>query len=99
MALRFNLVTLFFQLVGSFIPLYLYRISYINIFSKLYIFFVLFFRAAFKFGRRVHFALRRKMLKSPIARLPAISLYIINRPSGQTDCICEANVKRNSTRP
>ncbi len=29
-------------------------------------------RAAFKFGRRVHFALRRKMLKPPIARLPAI---------------------------
>ncbi len=26
----------------------------------------------FKFGRRVHFALRRKMLKPPIARLPAI---------------------------
>ncbi len=43
MALRFNLVTLFFQLVGSFIPLYLYQISYINIFSKLYVFFVLFF--------------------------------------------------------
>ncbi len=31
-----------------------------------------FFRAAFKFGRRVHFALRRKMLNPPIARLPAI---------------------------
>ncbi len=29
-------------------------------------------RTAFKFGRRVHFALRRKMLKPPIARLPAI---------------------------
>ncbi len=29
-------------------------------------------RAAFKFGRRVHFALQRKMLKSPIARLPVI---------------------------
>ncbi len=29
-------------------------------------------RAAFKFGRRVHFALRREMLKPPIARLPAI---------------------------
>ncbi len=28
-------------------------------------------RAAFKFGRRVHFALRRKLLKPPIARLPA----------------------------
>ncbi len=28
--------------------------------------------SAFKFGRRVHFALRRKMLKPPIARLPAI---------------------------
>ncbi len=27
---------------------------------------------AFKFGRRVHFALRRKMLKPPIARLSAI---------------------------
>ncbi len=29
-------------------------------------------RAAFKFGRRVHFPLRRKTLKPPIARLPAI---------------------------
>ncbi len=29
-------------------------------------------RAAFKFGRRVNFALRRKMLNPPIARLPAI---------------------------
>ncbi len=33
---------------------------------------LLFLRAAFKFGRRVHFALQRKMLKLPIARLPAI---------------------------
>ncbi len=30
------------------------------------------FRAAFKLGRRVHFELRRKVLKPPIARLPAI---------------------------
>ncbi len=44
-----------------------------------------FFRAAFKFGRRVHFALRRQMLKLPIARLPAILLYFIYRPSGETD--------------
>ncbi len=43
------------------------------------------FRAAFKFGRRVHFSLRRQMLKLPIARLPAILLYFINRPSGETD--------------
>ncbi len=28
-------------------------------------------RAVFKFGRRVHFVLRRKMLNPPIARLPA----------------------------
>ncbi len=28
--------------------------------------------STFKFGRRVHFALRRKMLKPPIARLPVI---------------------------
>ncbi len=48
---------------------------------------------AFKFGRRVHFALRRKMLKSPIARIPAISLDFIYRPSGDADCIYEANVK------
>ncbi len=33
---------------------------------------MLFLRAVFKFGRRVHFALRRKMLKPPVARLPAI---------------------------
>ncbi len=31
-----------------------------------------FLRAALKFGRRVHFALRRKMLNPPIAHLPAI---------------------------
>ncbi len=31
-----------------------------------------FLRAAFKFGRRVHFAVRRKMRKPPITRLPAI---------------------------
>ncbi len=29
-------------------------------------------RVAFKFGRRMHFTLQRKILKSPIARLPAI---------------------------
>ncbi len=52
-----------------------------------------FFRAAFKFGRRVHFALRRKMLKLGIARLPAIKLDLTNRPSGETDCIYKANVK------
>ncbi len=33
---------------------------------------ILFLRAAFKFGRLVHVALRRKMLNPPIARLPAI---------------------------
>ncbi len=52
-----------------------------------------FCRAAFKFGRRVHFALRRKMLKSPIARLPAIFLDFMNRPSGDSDFICETIVK------
>ncbi len=40
-------------------------------------------RAAVKFGRRVHFALWRKMLNPPIARLPAIKMYFINRPSGE----------------
>ncbi len=57
------------------------------------------FRAAFKFSRRVHFALQRKVLKSPIARLPAILLDLITRPSGETDCIYEASVKWTSTRP
>ncbi len=47
-------------------------------------------RAEFKFGRRVHFALWRKMLISPIARLLAILLDFINRPSGEMDCIYEA---------
>ncbi len=56
-------------------------------------------RAAFKFGRRVHFALWRKMLKWPIARLSAMLLDFINHSSGETDCINEANVKRNSTGP
>ncbi len=36
-------------------------------------------RAAFKFGRRVHFALRRKMLNPPIARLPAIKMEVEKR--------------------
>ncbi len=38
-------------------------------------------RAAFKFGRRVHFALRRKMRKPPITRVPAILNGLTNRPS------------------
>ncbi len=50
-----------------------------------------FIRAAFKFGRRVHFALRRKVQNSPIARLPAILLDYINRRTGETDCIYEAS--------
>ncbi len=51
------------------------------------------FRAAFKFGRRVRFALRRKMLKPRIARLPAILVDFLNRQSGEPDCVYEANVK------
>ncbi len=50
-------------------------------------------RVAFKFGRRMHFALRLKMLKPPIARLPVIKLDFINRPRGETDYIYEAKVK------
>ncbi len=50
-------------------------------------------RAAFKFGRRVHFALGRKMLKPPIARLAAIYIDLINRPSGEADCVYETKVK------
>ncbi len=38
-------------------------------------------RAAFKFGRSVHFALRRKMRKPPISRVPAILNGLTNRPS------------------
>ncbi len=38
-------------------------------------------RAAFKFGRGVHFALRRKMRKPPISRVPAILNGLTNRPS------------------
>ncbi len=45
---------------------------------------MVFFRAAFKFTRRVHFALRLKMLKSTTARHPVILLDFINRPSGET---------------
>ncbi len=37
--------------------------------------------------------LRHKMPKSPIVRLPAILLDFANHPSGETDCIYEANVK------
>ncbi len=67
--------------------------------KKGFLFIYLFFRAAFKFGRRVHFALRRKMLKLPIARIPTILLDFINRPSGKTDCKYEIDVKSPSTRP
>ncbi len=42
-----------------------------------------FFRAAFKFGRRVHCALRRKMRKPPITRVPAILNGLTNRPSDE----------------
>ncbi len=37
--------------------------------------------------------LRSGVKCSPIARFPAILLYFINRPSGETDCIYETNVK------
>ncbi len=50
------------------------------------------FLTAFKCGRRVHFALQRKMLLPPIAHLPEIKLDFINRPSGEKDCIYEAIV-------
>ncbi len=52
-----------------------------------------FFHAAFKLGRREHFTHRLKMLKSPIARLPAILLDLINRPTWEADCIYEAKKK------
>ncbi len=42
---------------------------------------------------RMHFALRLKMLKPPIARLPAIQLDFRNRPSEEADCVYEANAK------
>ncbi len=35
----------------------------------------------------------RSGLKVPIARLPAVLLVFINRPSGETECIYEANAK------
>ncbi len=40
-----------------------------------------FLRAAFKFGRGVHFELRRKMQKPPISRVPAILNGLTNCPS------------------
>ncbi len=45
------------------------------------------FRAAFKFGRRVHYALCRKMRKPPVNRVPAILNGLTNRPSWKTDSI------------
>ncbi len=36
---------------------------------------------AFKFGQRMNFALRHKMQKPPITRVPAIYVDLINRPS------------------
>ncbi len=55
--------------------------------------------AAFKFGRRVRFALRRKMRKPPITRVPAILNGPTNRPSWKADNIYADIVKRRSTRP
>ncbi len=43
-----------------------------------------FLRAAFKFSRHVHFALRRKMRKPPITSVPAILNGLTNRPSWKT---------------
>ncbi len=40
-----------------------------------------FLRAAFKFGRRVHFALRRKIQNPPITRVPAIFNGLTNSSS------------------
>ncbi len=54
---------------------------------------------AFKFGRRVHFALRRKMRKPPITRVPAILNGLTNRPSWKTDSIYADIVKWRLTRP
>ncbi len=54
---------------------------------------ILLSRAAFILVTRVHFPFRRKMIKSLIARLPAIQLDLINRPSGETDYITEAIVR------
>ncbi len=56
-------------------------------------------RAALKFGRRVHFALRWKMRKPPITRVPAIFNALTNRPSWKTDSIYGDIVKWRSTRP
>ncbi len=53
---------------------YLNQIITMLSFPYIYLYHYPFFRAAFKIVRRVHFALRRKMLKPPIARLPAIYL-------------------------
>ncbi len=46
--------------------------NFVIFFYEVKLLFTYLFRAAFKFGRRVHFALRSKMLKMTIARLPAI---------------------------
>ncbi len=52
-----------------------------------------FLRAAYKFGRGVHFALRRKMRKPPISRVPAILNGLTNRPIWKTDNIYADIVK------
>ncbi len=61
--------------------------------------FFLFVRTAFKFGRRVHCALRRKMRKPPNTRVPAILNGLKNRPSWKTGSIYAEIVKWRSTRP
>ncbi len=48
-------------------------------------------------GNTTQAALGRKMLKLPIARHPAIKVDLINRKSGETDNIYEANVQFTST--
>ncbi len=62
-------------------------------------FFIYFFCVAFKFGRRVRFALRRKMRKPPITRVSAIYVDFLNRPSWRTDSIYREIAKWPSTRP
>ncbi len=60
---------------------------------------IFFLRAAFKFGRGVHFALRRKMRKPPISRVPAILNGLTNRPSWKTDNIYADIFNERSTLP
>ncbi len=62
-------------------PAHVHNSTVTNFLQSNYLTGSIFLRAAFKFGRGVHFVLRRKMRKPPISRVPTMLNRLTNRPS------------------